>query len=92
MVYAQPRIYPGKVDVLNSLGFCGTKGSPILGQMTRLSYNQVKENLSNCRFCCPKNKIEKKAINKINTWTLVSNITKTVQHESVVFTSYNWCP
>ena len=42
MIYAQPRIRPGKWDAQNSLGFWDTNGSPILGQTTRHSDSQQK--------------------------------------------------
>ena len=54
MVYAQPRICPGEWDAQTPLEFWDTNGSPNLAQTTRSSDNQQKrENLQNCRLCCP---------------------------------------
>ena len=56
MLYAQPRICPGKWDAQTPLGFWDTNGSPNLGQMTRPINNQQqqqKENLPNCELCSP---------------------------------------
>ena len=64
MLYSQPRICPGGWDTQTPLGFWDRNESPNLSQMTRPSDNQQgKDNLSNCRLCCPgwlQNKIERK--------------------------------
>ena len=43
MVYAQPRICPGKWGTQNSMGFWDTNRSPNLSQMTRPSDGQKKK-------------------------------------------------
>ena len=53
VVYAQPRIRPGKRDAQSSLGFWDTNESPNLGQTTRPWNNQQhkkikRENMPNC--------------------------------------------
>ena len=54
MVYAQPRICPGEWDAQFPQGFWDTNKSPNLGQKIRPYNNQQKrENLQNCRLCCP---------------------------------------
>ena len=42
MVYAQPRIHPGKCDTQTSLGFWDTNGFPNFDQMMRPSDSQQK--------------------------------------------------
>ena len=43
MVYAQPRILPGKWGAQNSLGFWDTNGLINLSQTTRFSESQKKK-------------------------------------------------
>ena len=43
MIYAQPRIRPGKWDAQTNLGFWNTNGSPNLEQATRASDSQKKK-------------------------------------------------
>ena len=64
MIYAQPRICPGKWDAQTSLGFWNTNGSPNFCQITRLVIvNKKKDNLSNSGLCCsgwPQSKMKRK--------------------------------
>ena len=57
MVYAQPSTCPRKWHTQIPMGLWYSNGSPNLGQKPRLHNNQQKkkrkENLQNCRFCCP---------------------------------------
>ena len=49
IIYAQPRICPGKRDPQTSLRIWDTNGSSNLSQMTRPCDNQ--QNLLNCGLC-----------------------------------------
>ena len=84
MVYAQPSTCPGEWDILTPMEVWHKNGSPNLGQKTTPYSNQlVKENLQNCRFCCPcwqQNKTEKSE-KKDKYLDLASKLKKAMEDE-----------
>ena len=93
MVYAQPRIHPGKWDVQTSQDVLHTNGSPNPCQTTR-PYNNKKE--GTCRvvdFVVPvDHRVKLKECEKRDKYLdLVRELKKTVEHKIEGFTNYNWC-
>ena len=72
----KPSISLGEWHTSNPMGLWHTNGSLNLGQTNRHCNNQQKkENLQNCRLCCPSWSQKKAEIvkRKISSWTLQGN-------------------
>ena len=91
MVYAQPRICPGKWDTKTPRGFWHRNGSLNLGQ-TAIPYNNQQKKNRTCRIFPADHRVELKEIEKKDKYLhLCQGTEKTVEHESDDYTNCNWC-
>ena len=97
MVYAQPRICPGKWDIQTPLGFWGTNGSPNLGQTTRPYNNKrkKKKRMKTCRivdFAVPADhRVKLKESEKKDKYLDLARELKKLEHLCNDYTNCNWC-
>ena len=94
MVYAKPRIRPGKWDAQTSVGFWNTNVSPNLGQTTRTNNSRQKN--ENCWIeefiVLADHRLKLKESEKIDKYLdFAKELKKTVKHKSDSDTSSNWC-
>ena len=95
MVFVHPRICPIEWDTQTFLGFWDTNGSPNLNQMTRPYYNkQKKENLPNCRLCCPS--LPRRKLKENEKTDKYLDLARKLKKKNCVtwkygYTNYRWC-